>query len=332
MTRENDQTIKRLLEQAERERTCLVPSTDAMKKALLRRVGATVVSPYPGVFAERATWGKLDGAERHRRLARAIAGKHPDWIFCSFTAACLWGLEVSWRHLDVLHVCGATKPASRSAVYLQRHLTEPQEEARIDGMQVTPLGQTVVDCLLETGFTDGMTVADSALGKNGVTREMLLEEVELRRAKCKPRCAKTAAHVLEYADARAESGGESVARARMIATGFAPDHLQYELVDPYDSALSMRSDFAWEQMARVLTLGELDGLVKYTDEAMLAGRTTAEKLVEERQRESHLSVYGHPLVRFTMRDVRKPGLLENMLQIAGVRQSTLPVWFNDVEL
>lgn len=332
MTRQNDHIISELLDRAEEQGKCLVPPTNAIRKALLRRVGTTVVSSQPGLFAERATWERLDGAERHRRIVRTVAESHPDWTFCSFTAACLWGLEVSWRHLSAVHVCGKTKPASREAVFLQRHLIVPQEAVEIGGVRVTPLVQTIIDCLLETGFADGMTIADSALGKMGVTREVLIDEMESRRSGSRRQFAETAARILEYADARAESGGESVARAKMIVAGFAPDHLQFELKDPYEPTKSMRSDFAWERMAQTLALGELDGMAKYTDEAMLAGRTTAEKLIEERQRESHISVYGHPLVRFTMRDVRTPGVLENMLQVAGVRQSPLPAWLNDVEL
>ena len=62
---------------------------------------------------------------------------------------------------------------------------------------------------------------------------------------------------------------------------------------------------------------------------MLAGRTTAEALVAERQREAHLSLYGHPLLRFTMNEVRSAGMLTKKLQTAGIRQTALPTWLND---
>ena len=65
---------------------------------------------------------------------------------------------------------------------------------------------------------------------------------------------------------------------------------------------------------------------------MLAGRTTAEALVAERQREAHLSLYGHPLLRFTMSEIRSAGVLAKKLQTAGVRQTMLPTWLNNVEL
>ena len=64
----------------------------------------------------------------------------------------------------------------------------------------------------------------------------------------------------------------------------------------------------------------------------LAGRTTAEALVAERQREAYLSLYGHPLLRFTMNEVRSAGMLAKKLQTAGIRQTALPTWLNEVEL
>lgn len=332
MAHRNDQIIDQLLNQAEQEGRCLIPPSTAIRKALLRRIGSTVASPMPGLFARKTRWDKLNRAQRHCEIIRALAIIHPDWTFCSFSAACLLGLEVSWRHLNVVHVCSATKPSARPGAHIQRHQTEPADTVRRAGISLTPPIQTVTDCLLQTGFADGMPIADSAISKLGLTRERLMEAVEKRAGARNGRAVRTALTTLQYADARAESGGESVARAVMIETGFAPDWLQYELTDPFDSTESMRTDFAWERQARELTLGELDGLVKYTDQTILAGQTAAEALVAERQREAHLSLYGHPLIRFTMSEVRSAGMLAKKLQTAGVRQTALPTWLNDVDM
>ena len=328
----NDQIIEQLLTQAEQEGRCLIPPSTAIRKALLRRIGSAIVSPMPGLFARKTRWEELNRAQRHVEIVRALAIQHPEWTFCSYSAACLLGLEVSWRHLNVVHVCSATKPSARPGARIQRHRTEPAGAIDQGGISITPPIQTVTDCLLQTGFADGMPIADSAISKLGLTREQLMEAVEKRAGARNGRAVRTALTTLQYADALAESGGESVARAVMIETGFAPDRLQYELTDPFDSTESMRTDFAWERQARELTLGELDGFVKYTDQAMLAGRTTAETLVAERQREAHLSLYGHPLIRFTMNEVRSAGVLAKKLQTAGVRQTALPTWLNDVDL
>lgn len=332
MTHCNDQLIDQLLTQAEQEGRCLIPPSTAIRKALLRRIGSAIVSPMPGLFARKTRWEELNRAQRHVEIVRALAIQHPEWTFCSYSVACLLGLEVSWRHLNVAHVCSETKPSARPGARIQRHRTEPAGAIDQGGISITPPIQTVTDCLLQTGFADGMPIADSAISKLGLTREQLMEAVEKRAGARNGRAVRTALATLRYADARAESGGESVARAVMIETGFAPDRLQYELTDPFDSTESMRTDFAWERQARELTLGELDGLVKYTDQTMLAGRTAAETLVAERQREAHLSLYGHPLIRFTMSEVRSAGVLAKKLQTAGVRQTALPTWLNDVDL
>ena len=332
MTHCNDRRIDQLLTQAEQEGRCLIPPSTAIRKALLRRIGSTIVSPMPGLFARKTRWKELNRAQRHVEIIRALAVAHPDWTFCSFSAACLLGLEVSWRHLNVAHVCSATKPSARPGARIQRHQIEPAGAVNQNGLSITPPIQTVTDCLLQTGFADGMPIADSAISKLGLMREQLMGAVEKRAGARNGRAVRTALTTLQYADGRAESGGESVARAVMIETGFAPDRLQYELTDPFDSTESMRTDFAWERQVKELTLGELDGLVKYTDQTMLAGRTTAETLVAERQREAHLSLYGHPLIRFTMSEVRPAGMLAKKLQTAGIRQTILPTWLNDIEL
>ena len=322
MTHCNDQLIDQLLTQAEQEGRCLIPPSAAIRKALLRRTGGTVVSLMPGLFARKTRWDELNRAQRHCEIIRALAIIHPDWTFCSFSAACLLGLEVSWRHLNVVHVCSSTKPSARPGSHIQRHQIEPAGAIRRAGISVTPPIQTVTDCLLQTGFADGMPIADSAILKLGLAREQLMEAVEQRATARNGRAIRTALTTLRYADARAV----------MIETGFAPDWLQYELTDPFDSAKPIRTDFAWERQARELTLGELDGLIKYTDQTMLAGRTTAEALVAERQREAYLSLYGHPLLRFTMNEVRSTGMLAKKLQTAGIQQTALPTWLNDIEL
>lgn len=332
MSHRNDAFVDKLLTQCEQNKRCLTTRDENIRKALYRRCNKSIISPAPALFARKSHWEKLDKAQRHREIIRALALKHPDWTFCTFSAACLMGLEVSWKHLDVIHVCSEVKPSSKPGLHIQRHLIHPQSNHLIDGVRVTPPVQTVADCLMATGFINAMPIADSALASLKIERLTLAEEIEFRKSALNNHSIETARMTLKHADVRAESGGESVARAIMITTGFAPDHLQFELVDPFNPKNTMRSDFAWEQAAAVLTLGELDGLAKYTDRTLLAGKTTAEKLVQERQRESHLSIYGHPIVRFTMREARTPGVLPNKLRIAGIHQSPLPPWLNDIDL
>ena len=95
MTHCNDQLIDQLLTQAEQEGRCLIPPSTAIRKALLRRIGSAIVSPMPGLFARKTRWEELNRAQRHVEIVRAFAIQHPEWTFCSYSAACLLGLEVS---------------------------------------------------------------------------------------------------------------------------------------------------------------------------------------------------------------------------------------------
>ena len=322
MTHCNDQLIDQLLTQAEQEGRCLIPPSAAIRKALLRRTGGTVVSLMPGLFARKTRWDELNRAQRHCEIIRALAIIHPDWTFCSFSAACLLGLEVSWRHLNVVHVCSSTKPSARPGSHIQRHQIEPAGAIRRAGISVTPPIQTVTDCLLQTGFADGMPIADSAILKLGLAREQLMEAVEQRATARNGRAIRTALTTLRYADARAESGGESVARAVMIETGFAPDWLQYELTDPFDSAKPIRTDFAWERQRGNSRWASSTAHQIYRPDH--AGRTHHRRGARCRTTaRAYLSLYGHPLLRFTMNEVRSTGMLAKKLQTAGIQQTAL---------
>ena len=57
MTHCNDQLIDQLLNQAEQEGRCLIPPSAAIRKALLRRTGSTVVSPHAGIVRAQNTLG-----------------------------------------------------------------------------------------------------------------------------------------------------------------------------------------------------------------------------------------------------------------------------------
>ena len=109
----------------------------------------------------------------------------------------------------------------------------------------------------------------------------------------------------------------------MIEAGIAPTTIQAEYARPDNPHRTMRTDFSFALVTGDVILGELDGYEKYQNEQMLAGCTTVEKLVAERQRESRLTMLGMPVVRFTMRDVWRRGRLAWLLSLAGVTPETL---------
>lgn len=91
MTHCNDQLIDQLLTQAEQEGRCLIPPSTAIRKALLRRTGGTVVSPMPGLFARKTRWDELNRAQRHCEILAPLRSSIPIGRSARFRQLACWG-------------------------------------------------------------------------------------------------------------------------------------------------------------------------------------------------------------------------------------------------
>src|SRR5699024_9376352 len=107
-----------------------------------------------------------------------------------------------------------------------------------------------------------------------------------------------ARYVIERADGRAESPGESLSRARFFEWGLPRPELQVDFRD--DDGHIGRVDFWWQDRGVV---GEFDGRTKY---GATAGRS-AEALWQEKLREDRLRRRGVAVVRWTWRDALAGG-------------------------
>ena len=119
MSHRNDTTIDQLLAQSEREGYCPITQNRSIQKALQRRMGGSVVSPMRGMYVRKGHWSALDKTKRHREIVRALALKHPDWTFCTFSAACLMGV----------------KSSAKPGVHIQRHLIHSKSDHLIEGVR-----------------------------------------------------------------------------------------------------------------------------------------------------------------------------------------------------
>ena len=102
-----------------------------------------------------------------------------------------------------------------------------------------------------------------------------------------------------------------------------PSDIQPAFSDPVEPWREVRPDFLFLLKDGSAALGELDGLDKYDDPELTQGRSTTEVLARERRRESHLTLLGMPVVRFSMHDVLTSGRLVYLLSVGGVTPSTL---------
>lgn len=302
--------------------TLLVTHDNAELMWLRRHVGTDdIAEPESYLFCFQHDWDALTPVDRALRTIKGLAEFHPDWAFWGYDAALLWGLEVP---NDLLGPRFLVKTGCSAALSGGCRLLRPQVAGalgRVDGVWVTPFWRTVEDCLLRAPFSYGLAIADSALRAKGVSREDLCECL---RADCEGRRGYRRAQVIaSYADGLSENGGESRFRAFFIAYGFPVPELQVEFRDPLDPGQVFRVDYFWRLEDGTCVIGELDGKGKYTLQNG-EGRESVDPFVAERQRESHLTMLGHKVLRFTFNELKNPGKLVEKMRLAGIpRQAEL---------
>lgn len=317
MQREVDKRINLMLDSAEAKQSCLAAKNRNDMRALRRRVSLGILcSPERGIFVRRHSWAKLTPAEKNTWIVRALAEMHPRWTFCLYSAALLHGLCVSYPLLDRVYVITPRSGHARRDIRISRCQRESFDADEANGVRVTSLMDTLVDCLLDAGFSEGLVIADSFLRSYGCSKKRLMHEVAIRaKGRKGASCARRTAF---YADGLSESGGESLARAVMIEEGFEIPVLQAKLPHPIDCNKEFRLDYLWKLPDGGFVAGEFDGHAKLQDPRMLAGVTSMEALRRERQREALITVYGIRVMRFTFEDVRARKPLIALLERYGI--------------
>lgn len=155
---------------------------------------------------------------------------------------------------------------------------------------------------------DAALAGRSASGRSVASHDLDLAEKVLIRTR---RRTATWHWMREFADARAESPGESRVRVLLHELGFAPPRLQHELVVPQVGCV--RPDFYWPEVGVIC---EFDGRVKYMPE--LAGQSPESVVWHEKRREDGLRLMGLMVVRLTWSDLEDREAMTRMLLRAGV--------------
>ena len=307
--------LDRHIAECEAQMRCLHASSRAEAKVIARRIDEKQLTEVsPGLFARTPYWEKLKFRQKYLHQVRALADKHPSWTFCSFTAAVVHGMAVSHKNLSRIHIAAPPTCTDTSSSNIKRHRYANSAQTDELGLNVTPAEQTVVDCLLETSFVEGLIIADSALRENLLPDTTLSDAIE--RLGHRRRGIATARLVATHANGLSESGGESKARALMIERGWMVPQLQVELADPLEPERSYRVDYLWI-VNRRLIIGEFDGRIK-SEQAAVEGKLVG-FLFDERQRESRLSLYDNcKIVRLCWDDLNDPTMLDRKLELAGI--------------
>jgi hypothetical protein len=283
-----------------------------------------------GIYTSGAEWTAADPRTRHRiAVAAALlargwdAGATSPPLVAGFrSAAWLWRLPLR-QGFDQLRSAaepGSVPPVAidlvsgnrckrtyRAGVEVRPAALPAEHIERIESVPVTSMPRTAVDLMRDLPFGDGVILADAVLRAGTAHCELLALARE---------CAgwpggQSARTASEFADGRAESPAESLARALCKQFDLPLPELQVDLSDA--RGLIGRVDLLFRGQRTIL---EVDGEVKYTDSWTNAGSV----LWREKQREDRLRDAGWEVVRVTWAQlVRDPGDMVRRLQAAFAR-------------
>lgn len=245
--------------------------------------------------------------------AAAAAALGPRAAVSHQTAAELHGLSLlgpAPAMLSVTRPPGAGSRSARRGVRLHCAALPDEHVGGRLGVPVTTVPRTVIDLARVLDFRAGVVVADSALQLKLTSKKELRAVV----AACKQwRGVRRAAEVAEFADGRAESPLESLARVVFADCGLPAPELQIEIKD---SEFIGRVDFLWREFR---TIAEVDGAEKYSDR---------NRAMRQLRRDKRLREAGYEVVHFDWTEINgDPGYLVASVRSAfeqGNRRGTVP--------
>jgi predicted transcriptional regulator of viral defense system len=236
--------------------------------------------------------------KRNKELARARAlhsQLRSDHVFSHATAALLLGCLV-WTVPDTTHIYQRYRASGRSAKDITRHRGKlpPDDVTTVDGLPVTSLARTVVDCALALHPLEALVIADSALA-SGVKREDLLKMLDGRSGQ---RGIRRARLIIELADGGAQSAWETWVRYELLRAGLPRPTTQMPV---QTNRGTFHTDLGYEQWALGI---EFDGLIKYRTDGVRPGHDPAQEFMEEKNRDEAIRRAGVTLERASASDKR----------------------------
>lgn len=258
----------------------------------------TLIPVARGVYAlaaqARKNLGQTANGEQLLRMAGALAVAGPGAVVSRQSAARLYGIDlVGVPSTDVTLNCRPERGwKGRAGIHLYAAELPADQICTRAGMPVTTAARTVVDLARTLEFRAGVVAADSALHRKLTTKPELLAVLDSLSAR---RGKRRASEVVSFADHRAESPLESIARALFRDLGLPAPDLQAWLGGE-DEPIG-RVDFYWEQYR---TIVEVDGAMKYDDPS---------RARYQLRRDAKFRAEGFEVVHFTWQDINYAPLL-----------------------
>lgn len=264
-----------------------VASIESMLRTELAR--GSILRLRRGLYAHTALWQQLSPTERYQAFVIGVARGAPVRpVLSHSSAAVLLGLPRVEPWPGVVHELVERGGGGHSRPGRQQHSLGINADDIIgcDGLLLTSLERTVVDLAASCSTFSAVAAIDAALRTDRRSREPALTTkaalMDVWERMLPFRGSVRARELLEFGDGLSGSVHESNSRVTMARLGLPTPELQRVwLIDgaEYDT------DFYF---ASLDAIGEADGRGKYVDPAMLAGRTPAEAVYDEKLREDAL--------------------------------------------
>lgn len=269
-------------------------------------------------------WEERPNEARRRYLDRVMAvgeTRRRDVVFSHVTALAILGLPflALWPStVDILEPAGSYRRSKRG-VLVHRAELDAEDILEWQGFYVTNVARTIADLARAGDFMATVVALDHALGpratpSQAVTKDAVREIVDAQGAWGQAR----AFELIDFADARSGSPGESGSRVLFAELGFEAPELQVR--HPLPDGEYFDSDFKWRKTRRGGPLiGEFDGVGKYLKEEYLGQLSPGEAVVKEKRREDKLRAFdGSDFMRWGMPEVRDRAKLRTLANRHGV--------------
>lgn len=291
-----------------------------------RRARGDLVRVAHGVTVDAQAFRDADVRSQHRaRIDGVISRSRPGLVVSHASAVALHGLPWFGPFPDRPTVLDPTRSTGQRLRFVDKVAAFGRElrTVVVDGIEVTDLVSTAVDVALRFDRGHAVAVLDHVL-RMGVPRHALLDELDGRdviRGAARARVAVT------FADGAAESVGESIGRLAVHLLGLPAPELQHAF--RLRSGQTARVDFWFADQGAIV---EFDGMVKYRDRTMRAGRTAEDVVIDEKRREDQLRALDEVqnVGRLIWRDVMPGGDAPLVLRSAGLpvprRFARTPRW------
>lgn len=233
-------------------------------------------------------------------------------MLCHVSAAVVSGLRIWNVDLSTVHVWRSDLHSPRLEAGVHHHTGALPESdiVEIDGLRVTADARTAVDVARTVEFESAVVTADDVLARPGVQGDALLAVLDTMRDW---RGARTAGRVVEFADGRSESVGESRHRVQIQRIGLPRPELQVVVSSP--DGTEDRVDFYFDGYA---TVGEFDGREKY-GRFLRPGESAGDAVWREKRREDRLRERGLQVVRPVWADLYRDDVMAARYRAAFAR-------------